>query len=137
MSRTIADVASGTRHVFLRDMILQANIGIYPHEHAATQRVRINVDLGVVEGAGRADRLERVVDYEKVANTVRSIATSGHVNLVETLAERIASACLRDDRVRLARVRVEKLDVFEDMVSVGVEVEQRADRAGACISSTA
>jgi dihydroneopterin aldolase len=137
MSRTIADAASGTRHVFLRDMVLQASIGIYPHEHAATQRVRINVDLGVVEGVGRADRLERVVDYEKVANTVRSIATSGHVNLVETLAERIASACLRDDRVRLARVRVEKLDVFEDTVSVGVEVERRADRAGACISSTA
>ena len=36
----------------------------------------------------------RVVDYEKLADTVRGIVASGHVRLVETLAERIAEACL-------------------------------------------
>ena len=126
MSGPISCAASGTRHVFLRDMVLQASIGIYPHEQAARQRIRINVDLGVVEGQSGADRLERVVDYEKVANTVREIATGRHVNLVETLAERIAAACLEDPRVRSARVRVEKLDVFADTLAAGVEVERRS-----------
>ena len=117
----------GLRHVFLRDMVLHASIGIHPHEHGAPQRVRINVDLGVAEEARSQDRLDRVVDYEKVARTVRHIATTEHINLVETLAERIALACLEDGRVRLARVRVEKLDVFADTLAAGVEIERRAD----------
>ncbi len=126
MAPTIADRAAGIRHVFLRDMVIAASIGIYPHEHDAKQRVRINVDLGVddSEEAIGADELPRVVDYEKVANAVRGIVASGHVRLVETLAERIATACLSDKRVRMARIRVEKLDIFADAVSVGVEIER-------------
>ncbi len=37
--------------MFLRDMVLTASIGVHPHEHATPQRVRINVDLGVEDGA--------------------------------------------------------------------------------------
>lgn len=122
--RGIADARAGLRHVFLRDMMLAASIGIYAHEHAAAQRIRVNVDLGVEEGDSRADELSRVVDYERVADTVRGLVAEGHVKLVETLAERIAQACLADPRVRLARVRVEKLDVFADTASAGVEVER-------------
>jgi dihydroneopterin aldolase len=127
----IASFEAKLRHVFLRDMVLPASIGIYPHEHAVNQRVRVNVNLGVDDDSALAatavgpDELVRVVDYEKVANLVRSIVGSGHMRLVETLAERIAEACLTDARVRLVRIRVEKLDVFPDAVSAGVEIERR------------
>jgi dihydroneopterin aldolase len=129
----IADAARGLRHVFLRDLVLPASIGVHPHEHTGTQRVRINVDLGVDDDGARAlsrpsvgrDDLRRVVDYEGVANAVRAIVASGHVMLVETLAERIAESCLADPRVHLARVRVEKLDVLADAASAGVEIERR------------
>lgn len=128
---SIASAEAGLRHVFLRDLVLEASIGIHPHEHGARQRVRINVDLGVAEGSGpMADRLEHVLDYEALANRVREVATARHINLVETLAERIASVCLVDERVIVARIRVEKLDVFADMGSVGVEVER--PRAALC-----
>ena len=129
----IASSTRALRHVFLRDLVLSASIGIYPHEHAAPQRVRINVDLGVEDDGARAlsrarvgrDELSRVVDYEKVAAAVRGIVAAGHVRLVETLAERIAEACLADPRVHLARIRVEKLDIFADATSAGVEIERR------------
>jgi dihydroneopterin aldolase len=126
----IASFAAALRHVFLRDMVLHASIGIYPHEHAAAQRIRINVDLAVDDDAAMAgipvgpDELARVVDYEKVADRVRGIVGAGHVRLAETLAERIADACLQDSRVRSARIRVEKLDIFADVASAGVEVER-------------
>jgi 7,8-dihydroneopterin aldolase/epimerase/oxygenase len=132
-SQPLASSARALRHMFLRDMVLTASIGVHPHEHAVTQRVRINVDLGVEDdGAlplsrspvGR-DELARVVDYEKVADRVRSIVAAGHVRLVETLADRIAEACLADNRVHFARVRVEKLDIFADATSAGVEIERR------------
>ena len=132
-TQPIASSARALRHMFLRDMVLTVSIGVHPHEHAAPQRVRINIDLGVEDdGAGRLsrrrvgrDELARVVDYEKLAERVRGIVASGHVRLVETLAERIAEVCLVDRRVHLARVRVEKLDIFADALSAGVEIERR------------
>jgi len=122
----LADARRRIRQVFLRDMVLQASIGVYQHEHTTSQRVRINVDLAVDEGdpADATDSLHRVVSYEVVANTVRRIAGAGHVKLVETLAERIAEACLADHRVLLARVQVEKLDIFPDAVAGGVVIER-------------
>lgn len=118
------EAGPGVRHVFLRDMLLMASIGVYPHELQGPQRVRVNVDLAVADEGAGADRLDRVVDYERVAKAVRAIVAGGHIKLVETLAERIAAACLDDRRVLRARVRVEKLDVFADTASVGVEVER-------------
>jgi dihydroneopterin aldolase len=118
----------GLRHVFVRDIVLTASIGIYPHEHRDRQRVRINVDLAVDDETALAggmvgpDELNRVVNYEKIVVAVRAIVGAGHIRLVETLAERIAEACLQDVRVRTARIRVEKLDIFDDAVSAGVEV---------------
>lgn len=118
-----------TRQVFLRDLVLAARIGVHAHEHRGSQRIRINIDLSVEEegegvGVG-VDRLARVVDYEAVANNVRTIVAAGHVQLVETLAERIAESCLTDRRVTEAVIRVEKLDIFPDAASAGVEIRRR------------
>ncbi|CCG08853.1 dihydroneopterin aldolase [Pararhodospirillum photometricum] len=121
----IADARHGVRHVFVRDLTLSASIGVYPHEHQSPQRVRINLDLGVREtGTPLEDNLDNVVCYEAIIVRVRSVVADGHVCLVETLAERVASLCLQDPRVLSVRVRVEKLDVFEDAHSVGVEIER-------------
>ncbi|MBV9784843.1 MAG: dihydroneopterin aldolase [Acidisphaera sp.] len=129
----IADAARGLRHVFIRDLVLSASIGVHAREKTGRQRIRINIDLGVDDDGAKAlsrsavgrDELARVVDYERVAKTVGVIVESGHVVLVETLAERIAEACLQDPRVLLARIRIEKLDILPDAQSVGVEVERR------------
>jgi 7,8-dihydroneopterin aldolase/epimerase/oxygenase len=127
-----ADAARAMRHMFIRDLVLVASIGVYAHEHDSPQRVRINVDLAVAEEDQRLsrpavgqDELSRVVDYEGIVNRVRGIVAAGHVQLVETLAERLCEACLADPRVHTARVRVEKLDIFPDAAAAGVEVERR------------
>jgi dihydroneopterin aldolase len=120
---SVADGPSRVRHVFVRDLLVSCRIGVHRHEKRNDQPVRINLDLAVSEGAAR-DRLADVVDYEEIVERVRRIAGRGHINLLETLAERIAAACLEDPRVRTARVRIEKLDVFPDAASVGVEIER-------------
>ena len=120
----------GVRHVFVRDMTALAAIGVHPHEHGTRQRIRINVDMAVADEGDGEDRLSRVLDYQRVVEDVRAIVAAGHVKLVETLGERIASACLVDARVLRVRVRVEKLDVFDDVGAVGVELE-RSNRSGA------
>lgn len=129
---SFASAERGLRHVFLRGMVLPARIGVHAHEHGRTQRVRITLDLAVEDPGARDpalavgdDALPRVVDYQAVAARVRAIVAAGHVRLAETLAERIAVACLDDNRVKLVRVSVEKLDVFDDAESAGVAVERR------------
>ncbi|MEE8272981.1 MAG: dihydroneopterin aldolase [Alphaproteobacteria bacterium] len=135
MTKPLADVAGtssataprgrGTRHVFVRDLVLDADIGIHDREQGHTQRVRINLDLEVDEdGPVTTDRIADVVSYEPLVDDARKIVAAGHVQLVETLAERLAACCPRDPRVRGAGVRVEKLDVVADAVSVGVEIER-------------
>lgn len=121
----IANAAHSVRHVFVHDLLISALIGIYTHEKKGSQPVRINIDLTVREGdTDIDDRFENVVCYEEVAKKVEAIAAAGHVNLVETLAEDIAAACLEDPRVFVARVRVEKLAAIENAASVGVEIER-------------
>ena len=121
----IASAASLDRHVFVRDLELAALIGVHTHERGTTQPIRINIDLTVREGeAAIEDALPNVVDYEKVVKKVIALVESGHLNLVETLAERIAQACFEDPRVTVARVRIEKLKAIAQAASVGVEIER-------------
>ncbi len=129
----IADAGLGMRHVFIRDLVLPASIGVYAAEHVTLQRVRLNIDMAVIDDSlsrhsraavGRDD-LARVVNYEAAADIARRCVAAGHVQLVETLAERIAGQILEDQRIRSVRVRVEKLDVFADAASAGVEIERR------------
>lgn len=111
--------------LLIRDLVLPANIGVHPHEHRSEQRVRINVELEVeTEPQATRDDIANVVSYEHVVARIKALIGSGHINLVETLAERIADICLADSRARRVRVRVEKLDVEPDAAAVGIEIER-------------
>ena len=121
----IADAVRGLRHVFVRDLVLLAPIGVWEHEQGPQQRIRLNLDLTVKEAPmGAADRLLDVVCYQQVIDRVQSVVAAEHVKLVETLAERVAATCLTDVRILSARVRVEKLDAVPEAASVGVEIER-------------
>ncbi|HEB79718.1 MAG TPA: dihydroneopterin aldolase [Rhodospirillales bacterium] len=121
----IAGARAGICHLFIRNLILSCSIGVHGHERDNAQRVRLNLDLAVREDSKPlGDEIANVVCYEKIAAEARLITGAGHFNLVETLAEDIAAMCLKDSRVRSARVRVEKMDVFSDAGGAGVEIER-------------
>lgn len=123
----IADAHKSVRHVFVRDLEIDASIGVYAHEKQRQQRIRLNIDLAVDESLDvRDEDLGSVVCYEQVVKGARALVSSGHVHLVETLAERIADFCLQDRRVKCARIRVEKLEAVPGTASVGVEIERFA-----------
>ena len=122
----LADAENSVRHVFVRDLVVQAEIGVHRHEKRRRQPVRININLTVEESSQPLDdQVGNVVDYETLVEGVRAVIEAGHINLVETLAEQIAGLALLDNRVLSARVRVEKLQVMKDAESVGVEIERR------------
>jgi len=117
----IADAQKSLRHVFIRNLEVLAHIGV----DGKAQPVRINVDLAVEDKIAIEDKLERVVDYGAIDSAIRAIIAAGHINLAETLAERIAHACFADSRVKSARVRVEKLHALPGAESGGVEIERQ------------
>ena len=123
----IADSAKGIRHVFIRDYVTEAYIGAYSHETEGKQKIRLNIDMSVTETQdGHSDELANVVCYDHVITGIRKLLNAGHINLVETLAERIADLVLLDRRISSARVRVEKLEAVDDVASVGVEIERHS-----------
>lgn len=113
-----------TMKVLVRDLVLASRIGVYSHEKHADQRVRINLELTCLEHPAINDDHGNVVCYAEVVEGIRDLLRDGHINLVETMAERIAAMCLEDHRVVGAKVRVEKLDVMPEASAVGVEIER-------------
>lgn len=113
------------RQVLVRDFVLRCSIGVHAHELIAKQRIRLNLKLDVAESPTPiGDHLANVVCYDEIIVAVRRIVDAGHVRLIETLAERIADLTLADPRVRKVSVQIEKLDVYEDVGSVGIAIER-------------
>ncbi len=111
------------RLIFVRDLVLDAYIGVYDEEQGVSQPVRIDIEVEVAEpGAPEADRLEDVMCYNRLTEGVKAIIASGHIKLVETLAERIASLALSHPMAISARIRVEKPRAIEEANAAGVEI---------------
>jgi hypothetical protein len=71
----IADAGLGIRHVFVRDLELTCIIGVHAHEKRGPQRIRINLDVGVLESeAPHEDQLENVLCYEDLVVRIRASA---------------------------------------------------------------
>lgn len=107
--------------IFVRDLVLDCEIGVFHNEKGVTQRVRFNVDVDVLPNTAYVeDDFDQVISYDMIMEGIKDILSEGHINLVETLAERIADHCLTDPRAAKVVVRVEKLDKEPD--AVGVEI---------------
>ena len=107
--------------VFVTGLKVQAEIGVYRHEIGRVQPLVLDMELDV-PSAG-AERLSETLNYETILEAARQIAGGGHIELVETFAERLGQACLADPRVTQARIRVEKpLALAPDAVGAGVEI---------------
>ncbi|MDA1132346.1 MAG: dihydroneopterin aldolase [Proteobacteria bacterium] len=117
------------RRVVVRGLALDARIGAYARERNGPQPVRIDLVLEVAPGP-LSDDLAAAVSYDDVIAAIRRLVAGAHIQLAETLAERIADVCLADPRVKAATVRVEKPDAVADAAGVGAEVvKTRADGA--------
>ncbi|MGJ8559887.1 MAG: dihydroneopterin aldolase [Litorimonas sp.] len=110
--------------IFVRGLLIQASIGVHPHEHEQTQPVIIDIelDMGGMD-LPKDDRLHETLDYGLVAEKAEELALEAHVQLVETLAERIADWALSADaRVQRVAVSIAKPQALLKADLAGVEV---------------
>ena len=120
---------AGTDRIFVHDLVLPVEIGAYAREHGAPQPVRFSVDAWVAGPMRPAQDLRDVVSYDLISDGIRLLVDAGHVELVETLAEQIASLLLAHPRITRVRVRLEKLETGSGIVGVEIERACEAMRA--------
>ena len=110
--------------IFVKGLMIQASIGVHPHEYEAAQPIVIDVELDMADmDLPKEDRLHETLDYGLVAEKCEEIALKAHVQLVETLAERIADWALSaDKRVRTVAVRIAKPQALLKADTAGVEI---------------
>ena len=113
-------VALSTLIVFVQGLAIEAEIGVYPSERGRAQPLIVDVELELAPG--HVGALAETVNYETLAAAARALAAEGHVDLVETYAERLAGACLVHPRARRVRVRVRKPQAIAGAEAAGVEV---------------
>jgi dihydroneopterin aldolase len=114
--------------VFMHDLVLDVEIGVYTHEKGVTQRVRFSVDVDLIPAVHALnDDIRQAFDYDTIVKGIKTIIARGHINLVETLAEEVAMLCLAHPRAQSVRVMIEKLD--KEPGAVGVEIVRGKARA--------
>jgi dihydroneopterin aldolase len=112
--------------ILIRDLRVDALIGIHRRERHAKQTLSIDLDIGVPGTAVFAsDKVADTIDYEQVALRIRDLAASGHFRLVETVADRIATLLMKDFGAPWVKVSVAKIGILPNAKFVGVTIERR------------
>lgn len=101
--------------IFLSGWVIDCNIGVYAEEKGVTQKVRISIDAYLSDHVRASvdtmdEENDAVPSYTDIIDSVNEVTGSGHIELLETLAERVAERCLRDPRLSALRIKLEKLE---------------------------
>ncbi|MBP0614661.1 (5-formylfuran-3-yl)methyl phosphate synthase [Jiella mangrovi] len=115
--------------IFVRDLVLDMEIGAYGHERGRRQKVRFSVDARIDRITAQADDISEVYSYDLITDAIRALVEAGHTDLVETLALDLARTLLRDERVFEVTVKIEKLELGPG--AVGIEICRRRGDPGA------
>ncbi len=107
--------------ISVRDYEREVEIGAFQAERGVQQRIRFNVVLEVSRhNAAQDDDVDKVISYDTITEAIELQLTTERINLLETLAERVADRVLEDARAVRVFVRIEKLDRIPG--TLGVEI---------------
>ncbi|HET7773467.1 MAG TPA: dihydroneopterin aldolase [Burkholderiaceae bacterium] len=112
------------RRIFLDRLRVQASIGILPHELESKQPLLISAEVRMHDAplVPAHDDVREVLDYRRVRQIALDEVNAGHINMLESLAGRIAQHVLALPGVSAVVVRVDKPNIFPDCDGVAVEV---------------
>jgi 7,8-dihydroneopterin aldolase/epimerase/oxygenase len=111
--------------ILIRELRVDALIGIHRRERHFMQTLSIDVDIGLPgEAVFASDKVADTIDYEKVVLRIRELAASGQFRLVETFLERVAAVLRGEFGAPWVRVSAAKLGVLPNTRSVGVVIER-------------
>ena len=125
--------------ISLRDHVVEVDIGAFQQERGQLQRVRFDVVVEVrPHPAPLQDDVDRILSYDRITEAIAAELASERLNLLETLAARVAERILAEPQAMRAFVRIEKLDrgpgaLGVEIVRSRAEVPVRAADDGAAL----
>lgn len=112
--------------IIIRDLRVEALIGIHRRERHVVQTLSIDLDIGLPGNeVFSSDKVADTIDYEQVALRIRALAGAQHYRLVETVADRIASLLIGDFGAPWVKVSVAKIGILPNAKFVGITIERR------------
>ena len=128
--RSLASATADPRdRISLRDHMVEAEIGAFQKERGHTQRLLFNVVVEVRPAPQPLnDDVDRILSYDRITESIAAELAAERLNLLETLAERVAERILAEPQAMRVFVRVEKLDIGPYKLGVEI-VRSRAEAA--------
>ncbi len=121
-SGQLAGTTVAAQRIIVRDLILPCTIGVSDAERATAQRLLFNLVLEVTPEPPRDDDFTQVFNYARIVKLLRELSRETQFKLLETLAETIAADCFDHDRVIETRIRIEKLERYDEVDGIGIEI---------------
>jgi dihydroneopterin aldolase len=113
--------------VFIRELRLDAWVGLHKHEKVAPQTIELDIEIGIPgDTVFASGKVADTIDYGVVIEHVHALVANEHFGLVENLADRIARMILADFGAPHAKVCIRKLGMIRNAKYVGVCVERSA-----------
>lgn len=119
--------------ISLRDYTTEVEIGAFQQERGALQRIKFNVVVEVAPLGRIDDDVDRILSYDRVTEAIQHELAEERLNLLETLAERVADRILLEPQAERVFVRIEKLD--RGPGALGVEIAR--EKGGAADAAQA
>jgi dihydroneopterin aldolase len=111
--------------IFVRELRLEAWIGLYRHEKIAPQTIELDLEISLPgDAVFRSGRVQDTIDYAVAVERIRALLASEKFGLVETLADRIARLVIDELGAPRVKVSIAKLGILRDARRVGVTIER-------------
>jgi dihydroneopterin aldolase len=111
--------------VYLSDLRIDTVVGIYDWERRTRQTVILDIEMGTdIRKAAATDDISHTIDYKAVAKRLFSFVGESEFELVEKLAEGVATILLEEFNVPWCRVRLNKKGAVRGVRDVGVIIER-------------
>ncbi|MCH2272982.1 MAG: dihydroneopterin aldolase [SAR86 cluster bacterium] len=111
--------------VFIKDLEVEAVIGVYDWEREVRQLISINLEMNFnTKKAGRSDRIDDALNYKNISKCIIELTESSKSKLIESLAQKIAKTVLSEFPVSSVIVTVEKPGALRGSKSVGVTIKR-------------
>jgi dihydroneopterin aldolase len=121
LNRAQADTKEPCDRISVRDHIIDVEIGAFQTERGNTQRIRCNVVVEVQSlNSNIEDDVDKILSYDRVTEAIEGELSEERLNLLETLADRVAARILIEPQALRVFVRIEKID--RGPGNLGVEI---------------
>ncbi len=111
--------------IFLRDLEMDATIGVYEWEKRIRQKVCINLEMATdITPAATSHSIDDTLDYKAVAKRIVQFVEASHYELIESLIEKVAAMLIQEFDIPWLRITISKPRAVRGARDVGITIER-------------